>query len=146
MNYPCREKYIDEKMGGNWFIFGNRPDGSVDIANSLGDVLDGVPIEKAQRVIAAQAELMNTIYRELGLEGSKEPAKPNGWVFKKFGLFLQYKSSTTHTGTHESLEWVAKLEYATVFYSLLPYRLRHDEALEGAEKLPVRESRSVVLL
>ena len=44
MKYPCREKYIDEAMGGQWFLFGTYPSGAVDIANQYGDVLLEVPL------------------------------------------------------------------------------------------------------
>lgn len=66
-------------------------------------------------------------------------------VFKKDGKYLRYRENTTHTGTHRTTEWVDDLQRATVFHSLPPYRLRHDE-LKGAEKLEATETRTVTLM
>lgn len=52
-----REKYIEERFGGQWRIFGEHPNGLVDVANTNGDVICGVTREDAERAI----ELFNRV-------------------------------------------------------------------------------------
>jgi hypothetical protein len=60
-----REKYIDAAVGGVWFIFGKREDGSVDISNGTTDVFTKVPLEKALNLLAIRSKFLQELYREL---------------------------------------------------------------------------------
>lgn len=47
--------YVDaDKHLRNWFVFGEHPDGTVDVADSEGDVLTGVSRADAERLMAAR--------------------------------------------------------------------------------------------
>jgi hypothetical protein len=60
-----REKYIDASVGGDWFIFGEHEDGSVDISNGTSDVFIEVPLEKALNLLAIRSKFLEELYREL---------------------------------------------------------------------------------
>ena len=62
-------------------------------------------------------------------------------VFKKDGQFLRYRECTTHTGTHQLLEWVDDLQQATVFHVLPSANL-----IRGAEAMEAMETRTVTLV
>lgn len=64
------------------------------------------------------------------------------FVFKKRGKYLRYSENTTHTGTHRLVEWVERLQDATVGV-YLPLSLRKE--LQDAERVEVVETRTVVL-
>lgn len=64
------------------------------------------------------------------------------FVFKKQGKYLRYSENTTHTGTHRQVDWVDRLQDATVG-AYLPLSLRKE--LQGAEQLEVLVTRTVVL-
>lgn len=54
-----REKYIEEKTGGEWFLFGTSCNG-VDISNSLGDVSTAPSECEAKKF----CEAYNKLHRE----------------------------------------------------------------------------------
>jgi len=56
-----REKYVDEKIG-IYMIFGARPDGTVDVANQYGDVLEGLPRDVAEKIVEAHDIFRHTVY------------------------------------------------------------------------------------
>ena len=56
-----REKYIDEIVGV-WIIFGNHPDGCVDVSNQDGDLFTHVELEKAEQLVKEQSEFRNKVY------------------------------------------------------------------------------------
>ena len=63
---PSRQKYFDEESYcfGLWFVFGEYPDGCVDIsdANLHGDMFTHVPKEKAEALIAARREFLDKVW------------------------------------------------------------------------------------
>jgi hypothetical protein len=63
-----KEKYIDEQVGC-WFIFGEYPDNTVDINNSIGTVLSQIPKGIAEEIVEAQHQFREKLYHLL----SKEP-------------------------------------------------------------------------
>lgn len=56
-----REKYIDEKVGV-WFIFGEHPDGGVDITDGDKDIFTGIDYETAEKLCDLQDEFRNKLY------------------------------------------------------------------------------------
>lgn len=60
-----REKYIDEHTGGLWFIFGERGDGTVDVADSRGDVFTSLDRKTADEVIALRDDFMAKLYKRM---------------------------------------------------------------------------------
>lgn len=69
-----------------------------------------------------------------------------GTVFRKEGKYLRYSEYTTHTGTHQSIEWLDDIHCATVFYIRPPLCLRQNEQLQDAEELKAMETRIVTLI
>lgn len=59
-----KEKYIDEKVG-LLYIFGSRPDGTVDVAAPHGDVFTYLPVETAERVVEANRAYREALYEIL---------------------------------------------------------------------------------
>lgn len=60
-----REKYIDEQVGGIWFIFGEHEDGSVDISNGTNDVFTKIPLDKALKLVDIRYKFLEELYKEL---------------------------------------------------------------------------------
>lgn len=59
-----REKYVDIHAGV-WFIFGERHDGTVDVADQLRDIFTGLPRDVAEKVVAAQDKFREELYQIL---------------------------------------------------------------------------------
>jgi hypothetical protein len=51
---PFKPKYVDEEtpMFARWFTFGRYDDGTTLITDGTVDVLDRVPVGKAERIVA----------------------------------------------------------------------------------------------
>jgi hypothetical protein len=64
MKLPMREKYVDQKVG-IWIVFGEHPDGTVDVNDGMQDVFEGIPKEAALKVIAAHDEFREKLYEIL---------------------------------------------------------------------------------
>lgn len=64
---PFRQKYIDEEtdLFSIWYIFGEHPDGWVDIANPAGDVFTKVPKDVAERIVAARQKFVDVLVEVL---------------------------------------------------------------------------------
>lgn len=60
MKVPMREKYVDEVVGV-WNVFGSR-DGGVDISDGNRDVFREIPLERAEKIVIAQAEFREKLY------------------------------------------------------------------------------------
>lgn len=72
MNVPMREKYVDARVG-IWFIFG-QSDGAADISDGTDDVFTSLPIDVADRVIAAHDEFRGKLYEILCGKNSEPQA------------------------------------------------------------------------
>lgn len=72
MNYPMREKYTDQIVGGVWFEFGVHENGHVDIANESGDVFTDVPQEKAAELIKLRDDFLAKLYKVVGFDAQKD--------------------------------------------------------------------------
>lgn len=59
-----REKYVDEELGV-WFIFGEYPDGDVEIADGNKTIITKISREKAEQVLDARREFMEKMYKIL---------------------------------------------------------------------------------
>jgi hypothetical protein len=59
-----REKYIDEAVGV-WIEFGIHKSGNVDVSSEQGDIFTNVPPLVAAKLIKAQAEFRENLYRIL---------------------------------------------------------------------------------
>lgn len=66
MNYPMREKYIDEKVGV-WFIFGTHPDGTVDINDGQKDIFEKLPKDVAEKLCDWQASFRIRVYQLISM-------------------------------------------------------------------------------
>jgi hypothetical protein len=69
MSYPrpVKDKYVDEetRLFAIWFIFGEHTNGiDVDIADTFGDVITGIPRQQAERLVEARGVFVNTLLRE----------------------------------------------------------------------------------
>lgn len=65
---PFKAKYIDEEthMLSRWMIFGEHPDGWVDIANSNGDdIFTHVPRDVAERMVDGRNDWVASVLEEL---------------------------------------------------------------------------------
>lgn len=62
MKYPLREKSLEEITGGHWFVFGEHPDGTVDVSEANRDVFTNLKPGVAQRVIAARSLFLRQLY------------------------------------------------------------------------------------
>jgi hypothetical protein len=60
-----RQKYIDERVGGTWFIFGEHEDGTVDISNGTNDVFTKLSLNQALKLIEIRDNFMEKLYQEL---------------------------------------------------------------------------------
>jgi hypothetical protein len=60
-----RQKYIDERVGGTWFIFGEHEDGAVDISNGTDDVFTKLSLNQALKLIEIRDNFMEKLYQEL---------------------------------------------------------------------------------
>lgn len=58
---PMRDKYVDQ-FAKHLFIFGEQPDGTVDVNDGTDDVLAGVPKEIAEAVVAANQDYREKLY------------------------------------------------------------------------------------
>lgn len=56
-----REKYIDEAVG-LYFIYGEYPDGTVDISNGRDDVFKAIPRDLAEMIVSSQATFREELY------------------------------------------------------------------------------------
>jgi hypothetical protein len=63
MHLPMREKYVDEAVGV--FIIFGASDGGVDVATANNDVFSGIPLDKAEEIVAAQERFRNELYQIL---------------------------------------------------------------------------------
>lgn len=63
-----REKYVGEKVGV-WIIFGEYPDGDVDVSDQNRDVFVKVPRPVAEKVIALHDEFRQKLYEVLKTGG-----------------------------------------------------------------------------
>ena len=72
-----REKYIDEKVGGIWFIFGEHKDGKVDLANSDGDIFTHLTKEQADKIIEARVKFLKSLYSIIGSETEQKLKCPH---------------------------------------------------------------------
>jgi len=61
MNIPMREKYVDE-AAGIWFIFGEYPDGRVDVSDANHVVFSGLPRAAAEAIVSAQERFRRDLY------------------------------------------------------------------------------------
>lgn len=59
-----RQTYIDEAVGF-YFIFGRHADGTVDVFDGTRDVFTKLPEDAANRVIEAQHEFLEKLYKIL---------------------------------------------------------------------------------
>jgi hypothetical protein len=75
---PWKDKYIDEEtpMFARWFVFGERPDGTVDICSGDNDIFENVPRDVAARILAARDKFCEAIIEEIGLSAAGK-ALPN---------------------------------------------------------------------
>ena len=64
MKLPMREKYVDEAVGV-WFVFGSRPDGTVDVSDGNRDVFSGIPADAAADLTKIQREFRERLYARL---------------------------------------------------------------------------------
>jgi hypothetical protein len=64
MKVPMREKYVDE-AAGIWMIFGEHPDGTVDVNDGNRDVFVGIPKEAAEKIVEAHYLFMKDLYEIL---------------------------------------------------------------------------------
>lgn len=62
--FPMKEKYIDEAVG-HYTVFGTRTTGGVDVNDGNRDVFIGLPLEKAEKIVQAQAEFRAKLYEIL---------------------------------------------------------------------------------
>lgn len=64
---PWKPKYLTDEtpVMRRWFIFGEHPNGTVDVSDGDQDIFIRLPRESAQRIIAARTELANVIEAEL---------------------------------------------------------------------------------
>ena len=108
MNYPMREKYIDEIVGGIWFIFGEHIDGKVDIADANGDVLTHLTKETAKRLIEIRDEFLRSIYEVIGYDAQNKKAKIKRlYRCNKIGsLVLVSRWSDAHSSDPYSIGWL----------------------------------------
>ncbi len=60
--------FVHPRANRDWFVFGTRPNGSVDIADHEGDVLEEVPKELADRIV----ELRDKFLRDLSALTGRE--------------------------------------------------------------------------
>jgi len=60
-----RQKYIDEVVGGVWFLFGEHEDGTVDISNGTDDVFIKLPLKQALKLIEIRSRFLDELYQEL---------------------------------------------------------------------------------
>jgi hypothetical protein len=72
-NAPFRMKYLTEEtfLLNRWMIFGTYPDGSVCISDGQEDIMEWVPRDQAERIIAARDAFCGVIEEELGLTQEK---------------------------------------------------------------------------
>jgi hypothetical protein len=57
-----RDKHLqDNPWLADWFVFGEAADGTVDIADFRGDVIQGVRAEVAEKILDARAEYTRKI-------------------------------------------------------------------------------------
>jgi hypothetical protein len=57
-----REKYVEERIGGRYFVFGGDPaNGRVDVASARHDTVATVLPEDAERMIADHNELVDLL-------------------------------------------------------------------------------------
>lgn len=66
MKYPMLEKHIDEIVNGNWFIFGEHKDGTVDVASASGDEFTHLTKEQAEKIVAIRDKFLNDLYKVIG--------------------------------------------------------------------------------
>lgn len=63
-HWPIKEKYLDEENRefGYWIIFGEYPDGNVDIHWAYGglDIFNRIPRDKAEKLIQARTDFIQT--------------------------------------------------------------------------------------
>jgi len=59
------KKYQEQLIGGNWFIFGEHSDGSVDISNGTDDVFTKIPLKTAHNILKIREDFMTKIEDEL---------------------------------------------------------------------------------
>lgn len=64
MKVPMREKYVDERLGV-WFIFGEYPDGNVDVSDGQEDIFTGIPRAHAERLVALHDTFRLSVYELL---------------------------------------------------------------------------------
>jgi hypothetical protein len=68
-----------------------------------------------------------------------------GTVFRKDGKYLVCSDTVTHTGHHQTVEWVDDLNLATLLH-WVPQWLMNSPEIEGAERLDAVEARVVKLI
>lgn len=68
MKLPLLEKTVDGIVG-NWLIFGEHFDGTVDVSfhtrSRQGDVFEGLPREVAEKVVEAHDRFLQELYQIL---------------------------------------------------------------------------------
>jgi hypothetical protein len=62
MTRPWLEKRIDERVG-LWKIFGEHPDGMVDVDDGTSDIFIAIPRDQAERAVAAHDRFREELYR-----------------------------------------------------------------------------------
>jgi hypothetical protein len=62
MKIPMREKYVDEAIGGPWFVWG---ESSMDVVNERGDVFVSLPPDVAERIVALHSQFRQQLYSVL---------------------------------------------------------------------------------
>jgi hypothetical protein len=65
VSVKMRQKYIDEAVGGVWFIFGEHEDGSVDISNGTNDVFTKLSLDQALKLVEIRDEFLEKLYQVL---------------------------------------------------------------------------------
>lgn len=70
--YRMREKTIDTRVG-MYFIFGECPDGAVDVNDGRDDVFLRLPRDVAEAVCLAQQEFREKLYALLALKPKETP-------------------------------------------------------------------------
>jgi hypothetical protein len=68
--------HIDRVAGELWFIFGEYPDGRVDLSDGQDDVFERLPRDVAERIIKLRADFLNAVRAEY--EAAQRPAPPPG--------------------------------------------------------------------
>jgi len=64
--------HIDRVAGEPWFIFGEYPDGCVDVSDGRDDVFEHIPRTKAERLIKLRSDFLDAVRLEYEMP---EPAE-----------------------------------------------------------------------